>query len=188
MRKEHGFTLIELFIVIALIAFLASLAVPNFNTFVRNYRLSTQANDLILTTNIARNEAIKRNLNVAACRSADGATCAAAGGWEQGWLIYVDVDTSGTLDAGDEILRIFPQITGGNTLRASAAYATSITYTPRGFATAVGELMLCDDRNDDGDTNDAVDYNRGRVIMINATGRPRTDDATNSAIFADCGT
>ena len=36
---------------------------------------------------LARSEAIKRNATVTLCRSADGLSCAASGGWQQGWIV-----------------------------------------------------------------------------------------------------
>lgn len=173
MKKDSGFTLIELVVALTLLGILLAMAIPNFTLMVKNSRLTSQANDFIIAVNLARSEAIKRNLNVSLCPSADGATCAGAGIWEQGWLIYVDADSSFSLNAGDTILRIFPRLSGDNTFRANANYANLITYRPRGFPIQQGALVLCDDRNNDGDTGDAEDFNAGRAAIISPTGRPR---------------
>ena len=45
------------------------------------------ANDLLASVQLARSEAIKRNVAVTLCASADGTTCAGGGGWEQGWVV-----------------------------------------------------------------------------------------------------
>lgn len=189
MKRLHGFTLIEVMVVIALIAIMLTMAVPSFTTMVMNNRLSTQANSLVIAVNLARSEAIKRNRNVVLCRSANGTSCA-AGGWEQGWIIYVDADpTDGpgvNTGAGDVILREFSALTGTNTLRASANYTASITYVPSGFSTQAGTLVLCDDRDNDGDTADAEDFARGRAIIINNTGRPQMADADPNSGFTNC--
>lgn len=187
MKKDSGFTLIELVVTVSLLGILLTMAVPNFTTLVKNSRLSTQANDFIIAANLARSEAIKRNLNVVICRSADGASCANSGGWEQGWVVFVDNDSDGGLDAGETVLRVFPELTGDNTLRANANFTNRVTYRPRGFTSAPGTLVLCDDRNGDGDTTDAVDYASGRAIIINVTGRPQLEDAPNST-FTNCTT
>lgn len=189
MKRMHGFTLVEAMVVIAIIAIMLTMAVPSFTTMVMNNRLSTQANSLVIAVNLARSEAIKRNANVVLCRSANGTSCAASGGWEQGWIIYVDADpTDGAnvlTGAGDVILREFSALTGTNTLRASANYTGSITYVPSGSSTQAGTLVLCDDRDNDGDTADAKDFARGRAIMINNTGRPQMVEAPNSG-FTNC--
>jgi type IV fimbrial biogenesis protein FimT len=189
MERAHGFTLIEMMVVIALIAIMATVAVPNFTIMVKNNRLTSQANSLIAAVNLARSEAIKRNSNIVICRSADGANCASSDGWEQGWIVYVDADTSdGTgvhTGAGDVVLREYPPLGGGNTLRADASFTGSITYVAKGFSTASGTLVLCDDRNSDGDTTDAEELSLGKAILISATGRPRLTKASNTS-FSNC--
>lgn len=82
-----GFTLVELMIAIVVLAILLALAVPNFNDATLSARLNGFANSLVAATQVARSEAIKRNATITLCTSADGATCAASGGWEQGWIV-----------------------------------------------------------------------------------------------------
>lgn len=189
MKKAYGFSLLELMIVIALIAIMLLVAAPNITKMVKNNRLTAQANSFVIALNLARSEAIKRNLNVILCRSADGASCAASGGWGQGWIVYVDADeTDGTgVHLGDEILRAFPKLSGSNTLTANNNFINRITYTSRGFTTNVGTLVLCDDRDNDGDIADGEDFRIGKGITIARTGRPQLI-AANTSGFTDCAT
>ena len=61
MPKNSGFTLTELMVTIAVIAILASLAVPNFIGWLPNYKLRSGAEDIQSTLQLARITAIKRN-------------------------------------------------------------------------------------------------------------------------------
>jgi len=45
-KKQRGFTLIELMVIIALVAIMAGIAVPSFTQFVRNNRVTTQADEI----------------------------------------------------------------------------------------------------------------------------------------------
>jgi type IV fimbrial biogenesis protein FimT len=186
MRRERAFTLMELMIVVALIAILAAMAAPSFNEIIKNNRLTSQVNDFIASINLARSEAIKRNQNVIICRSANGTSCAASDGWEQGWVVYADANNNTDLDVGEE-LRIYPALAAGNTLRTKNNFINRVTYIPRGYVSGVtgGTFVLCDDQTGDGDTNDNEDFQSGRAIIIGPTGRPRTNKATNST-FANC--
>jgi type IV fimbrial biogenesis protein FimT len=186
MKREHAFTMIELMTVLALIAILAAMAAPSFNEIIKSNRLTSQVNDFIAAINLARSEAIKRNQNVILCRSADGTSCAASGGWEQGWMVFADANNNTNIDAGEE-LRIYPALAAGNTLRPNTPFTTRVTYLPRGYVPGVtgGTFVLCDDQTGDGDTNDNGDFLSGRAIIIGPTGRPRTSRATNST-FTDC--
>jgi type IV fimbrial biogenesis protein FimT len=78
---------VELAVAIAVIAILAAVAYPNMTGMINGQRLTSTANELVGALQIARNEAIRRNLRVALCRTNDGSTC--AGGkstWNQ-WLV-----------------------------------------------------------------------------------------------------
>src|SRR5262249_20780455 len=50
-------------------------------------RLNGFANSLRASVQIARSEAVKRNSGVTLCASSNGTSCAASGGWEQGWIV-----------------------------------------------------------------------------------------------------
>lgn len=87
MARSRGFTLIELMVTVSLVAVLLALAAPSFRNVIIGQRLTTLANTLLASIQLGRSEAIKRNDMVRLCRSVDGATCAASGGWEQGWIV-----------------------------------------------------------------------------------------------------
>jgi type IV fimbrial biogenesis protein FimT len=77
--NESGFTLVDLVIVIAIAAILATVAAPSFSTFIASQRASTAAMDLYIALSSARSEATKRNTNVT--------LKPATGGWQNGWKI-----------------------------------------------------------------------------------------------------
>jgi type IV fimbrial biogenesis protein FimT len=96
--QNAGFTLIELMIVIVLVAIFITVGVPSFQNLVSDNRLSTQANSLISSLQLARSEALKLRTPVSVCRSTNGATCAGAGAWETGWLVFEDTNGNGDVD------------------------------------------------------------------------------------------
>lgn len=82
MQRTRGFTLIELMMAIALLGIIATLAAPSMANFVIRQRVSSQANELMLSLAFARSEAIKRNAQIRllpVTNSADG--------WKDGWCI-----------------------------------------------------------------------------------------------------
>ncbi len=162
MKRTAGFTLIELMVTVAVIAILASVAVPNFRAYTENNRQTAQINALVASLNLARSEAIKRGAPVSVCKSNNGTTCAGTN-WEDGWLVFVndDDDDPAAVDSGEQILRIAPQLRGGHTLRGTANVNSFVTYSGRGFANATGTFTLCDSRG----------ANRSRQVQIALTGR-----------------
>lgn len=57
-NKQRGFTLIELMVIIALVAIMAGIAVPSFTQFVRNNRVTSQADEIHRFFQYARGEAV----------------------------------------------------------------------------------------------------------------------------------
>ena len=62
--RSRGFTLIELMIVLALLAIVAFIAVPNFTDFIERNRIQTQAQELQAFLLYARGEAVSRNTSI----------------------------------------------------------------------------------------------------------------------------
>ncbi|WP_043517781.1 GspH/FimT family pseudopilin [Halomonas sp. BC04] len=64
MMKARGFTLIELLVTIAVMAIMATIAVPGFQNMMASNRLAGDYNEVLSGLNYARSEAIKRRENV----------------------------------------------------------------------------------------------------------------------------
>ena len=168
MKKNSGFTLLELIIAMALVSIVVAFAIPSMTTFTQNDRLTTNINSLIGHLAYARSEAVKRSQQVSVCASNDAATC--SGGWDDGWIVYIDADNNNSFDAGEEVIRAQQALGGNNTLTATGI-GTQITYDNRGFvnAASVGSLQLCDDRSGP----------YGKTVRITTTGRVRLEADTS---------
>ena len=71
-------------------------------------RIAAEINGLLGDLQFARAEAIKEGQTVTVCVSSNGATCAGAAvsTWQNGWIVFSDVNNDHTVDAGDAILRV----------------------------------------------------------------------------------
>ena len=99
------------------------------------------------------------------CVSSNTVSCTGGNDWEDGWIIYVDLDSDGNFTAGEEILRAQQPLEGENTL-SSGGIGTQVTYDYRGFidAALIGTFSLCDDRG--------ATY--GKAVSISPTGPVRS--------------
>jgi type IV fimbrial biogenesis protein FimT len=185
MRHENGFTIIELMITIAVAALLLTLGVPALQDMVRNNRLVSQTNNLVADVQLARSEAIKRNTQVALCRSNDLDATPTCGGstedWSTGWLVFADANGNGTYEsASDTLLRIgYPSGTDATIFSNDTADA-NVTFAPDGTLNmgAVARFAVCDGRNN------AEAF--GRQIDIGLMGRPTLIKGSSSAPLTDC--
>lgn len=156
-RRQHGFTLVELVVTIALLAILTSLAIPGFSEFLRQWRRDNATRGLSTSLQLARTEAIKTSRQVIVCPSTDGTSCAASTEWNTGWIVFQD-DGGGTeanannqtLDANEPVLKVALAQSGIASLTSSdgvqllqfmpnvlmASAPTTFTVTPTGATSA----------------------------------------------------
>jgi type IV fimbrial biogenesis protein FimT len=149
-----GFTLLELLVALVLVAILASLAVPTFETSVQRTRHQAGLNNVIGMLSLARGEAVSRSVPVTVCVSADAATCdGAATTWESGWLVFEDngagggTARNGKREAGEELINI------GEPARRTISIRTVnfpsgrfVTFDPVGMVGSRGTFVVCDER------------------------------------------
>lgn len=79
--RSAGFTLVELMVTIAVLAIIASIAIPSMREIVASQRVRAAASDIASDLVIARNEAVKRGDDVM--------LAPATSGWADGWTLKV---------------------------------------------------------------------------------------------------
>lgn len=115
MQKPRGFTLIELLVVLAIAAILLMLSAPSLSRMIKSNSMASGVNSFLSDLRFARSESIRLGGGVVMCRSdAPEAASPACGtgtgpgnnGWVSGWIIFHDLNTNGTIDANEPILRV----------------------------------------------------------------------------------
>lgn len=179
-KNNHGFTLIELIVTLAVFAILVAVAAPSFNSYVDSSRRASEVNLLSGALSYARSEAIKYDSTISICAQTDGAeTCSGTNDWSNGWLVFADADADGVVDTGETVLRIFKPIATGSTITETSTFAPShLTYRGSGFITVTrAEFKYCGNRG-------AID---ARAVIVSKTGRARLslDSNDSGAIHED---
>ena len=182
----RGFTLLELMVVLAIVAILTTLAVPSFTRLVQSNTMSSNVNTFMADLRYARSESTRRGGGVVMCRSdapeaippVCNTTSGLGGqGWVSGWIIYLDANSNGVIDAGD-LLRIQSPIARMDSIVENGGGASSIFRF-----TATGRLFNASSATSLQFGGSAYASDVQRVLCVNPGGRARI--AGNGA--ASCG-
>ncbi len=188
--RQHGFTLWELLMTVVVAGILLGLAVPSFTNFQRSNAMAAAVNDLVTGTLLARSEAVKRQVPVTLCITADpSAEPPVCGADPKGaFVVFADADGDAQFDAGDVLLlqssapqrRVRVWMDNPVVIYGSAGFPRSSTAT---------RFLFCDDR---GTRTEAGGRTAARVVLIDPTGRAaiRSDkhfvDEAVDALDAEC--
>lgn len=187
MRRDSGFTLVELLIAVAVTGVLLSIATPGFQSLMQDARQVTSYNKVANVLRFARSEAIKRSVAVSVCPRASNTTCGTD--WSKGMLVYDDATANGApgvLDGTDSVVRVAKMNPAGITVSASAiirpqtsaSKQNSIRFNGRGQTNwANGTWLLCDARGD----------KEARALIIGGAGISRRayDTPSSNSVVVD---
>ena len=141
MHRSHGLTLVELMVVLAIVAILATLAVPSFARLIQTTVVSSNVNGFLADLRFARSESIRRGGGVVMCRSdaPEAGVPACAGdaapggnGWVSGWIIFHDLDNDAAKGPAEPLLRVQAPITSMNAITDGNAISTKLRFTANG--------------------------------------------------------
>ena len=138
----HGFTLIELMVVVAILVILITVAAPGFRELVAGQRIKNASFDVFSSMVQARSEAITRNTTVT--------VTPAAGGWADGWTVTA---ANGTVVRRQDA---YPNIT-------ITSLATSVGFNGMGRLTGAASFSL---------TATGASAANYRCITLDLSGRP----------------
>ncbi|KGQ20485.1 Type IV fimbrial biogenesis protein FimT [Lysobacter dokdonensis DS-58] len=140
LRAVAGFTLLELMVTVVAAAIIAAFAVPSFQSTINNSRLASASNELLVSMQTARIEAMRYNRRTVVCLSTNPTAgtpgCAGANATNAtGFIAFVDNDRNAAFGAGDLLLRrsTLPanvKVIGSSNLQSGVA----VTFRSDGFA------------------------------------------------------
>ncbi len=184
-KYNHGFTVIELAVVMAVAAIVLAVGVPAFQSVARTSNSATVSNEFLTSLAMARNEAIKRGYPVYICSTVDptaaSPVCSSTSStnWDDGWLMMLDEDDDGDFtDQAENPLLVHESIQQNYTINGQTAIKNLIGFQATGFATQAGSIVLCGP--------DVVTFSSdkqyARVIEVNGSGRSSVFKGDSAAV------
>ncbi len=169
-----GFSLIEALVVFSIIALLSAIAIPNLSQIVTHSQIAATELKLRRSISAARNAALSSGEITTLC---GGEHTSCEGSWERGYLLFVDNNNDGVLDAEEELLersRVPESISIDWRASGRAPY---LKFSPSGMARQFGRFHICHQK-------ETVTESRG--LVINRQGRVRAyKDRDGSGRYTD---
>jgi type IV fimbrial biogenesis protein FimT len=134
VRRDRGFTVVELMMTLVVMAVIVALGAPGMRNFIVQSRMTSQINELLADVSYARNEAATRGVRIGFCASSTATTatptCSSSlTDWSNGRLIFIDTNGDGQINTSsgstELLLKASATLTGGSTLTISQTGSTS---------------------------------------------------------------
>lgn len=165
--RRGGFVLAELLVVMAICLILMAVAAPNLHNLLRAQQLKVAVADLFDAIEATRWQAIARGERVQLAP-------VDSGGWEQGWVVFVDRDEDDLPSEHDEVIAAHGPLAQG--IHVESAFSgkpgrTYIAYNAQGRGCTDASSLAAR-----WGTVSLIHGEQTRRIKINMLGRARTCD------------
>lgn len=175
-------------VVLGIVAILTTLAVPSFTRLLQSNTMSSHVNTFMTDLRYARSESIRRGGGVVMCRSnapeavppvCDTTSGPDGHGWVSGWIVYLDANNDGVIDAGD-LLRIQSPIAKMDSITEKDGNTSSVFRF-----TATGRLFDVSSATSLKFGGSAYASDIQRVLCVNSSGRARIAGDGSASCGAD---
>jgi len=175
IAPHRGFTLIEVMFAVAIVAVLCAVSMPSLAALMSSTRAHSTQNTLVTALNTARMTAVSRQSEIVLCPSSDQSNCDNTFWWQQGWIVFEDLDHDGKRTSNEPILSVTQS--QPHMAIATTAGREHVTYRTDGSATGTNlTFTLCDRRGP----------KHASTVVINNAGRARHAPATPDEAAAAC--
>ncbi len=107
-RHGSGFTVLECLVVVSILAILLVQGVPALRDYGLRQRMSAAMHALHSHLALARNDAVRFNVEIVVCPGTRTAGCRSDSHWDEGWLVFEDLDGDHQYQPGERLLATEP--------------------------------------------------------------------------------
>ena len=171
--QPQGFNALELIVAMTIVAIILATTAPSFKHYSWNLRMKTAMDGLQTDLNLARSRAISHNFQTVICPSDNTNICSGLSQWQDGWIVFTDLNGDRQLQAGEPLLK---QAGATEFLKIDSSRSRSyLRFYSNGTAPGSNiSIVFCDQRG--------AEY--AGAIMVSNSGRIRMEtngiDATEN--------
>ncbi len=174
----HGFTLLELLVVVAVAAILLTLGIPAFNSLGARTQQTAEINGFVRHLQLARSYAVKTGHDHVLCPSSDLIVCREDRQWQRGYILFEDRDQNGTRDAQEALLAVSRPDNPIGIHMQSTLGRQRVVYRPDGRSAGSNlTLTFCDPTH----------VIAPKAVIVSNTGRPRIATVRGDGKPLNCG-
>jgi len=173
MNKLSGFTLVEMLMTVAVAAILLVIGIPSFRYVTNSNRIAAEINGLLGDMQFARSEAVKEGIQVTVCVSSNSTACDGlnVNTWQNGWIVFSDVNANAAVDAGAVILRVQKPFSSTDTFVATNTVG-AVTFNREGYGNGIanGTLIALHDSTNNSSWTRCLSINRVGMMLTQTYG------------------
>jgi type IV fimbrial biogenesis protein FimT len=163
-RQPRGVTAFELMVAMAIVAVLLATGVPAFKNYSWNLRMRTAMDTLVTDITLARGRAISHNTQTIICPAADASDCAGHSQWQDGWIVFTDLNGDHHKQDNEVLLKHAGAIEFVDV--SSSLSRSYLRFYPNGTAPGSNlSILFCDRRG----------AKHASKLVVSNTGRIRTE-------------
>lgn len=106
-KISNGFTIVEITVSVVVLSVLIAIAIPSFNNLIKRFRINTIRDELTVSLQLARSEAIRRGTQIIIARNTVNCVFDVPDSqdWHCGWRLVVDSNNNGNVNATEMVIQ-----------------------------------------------------------------------------------
>ncbi len=167
-KASDGFTVVEVMVVLSITAIIVAFATPSFMNIVANNRVVAASNELVITLNLAKSEAVRSGHKTILCKSPIANQCDDTAAWNEGLLLFQDSDNNGNINNDEKIIKVIPTSDDSLNFAYTGSSPNFIRFNANGRTNTNGHFCF----------NNSYKQANSRAVVITQSGRIRSEKRT----------